>query len=588
MSGKRIKLVSSAAIIFIALLPVFGGNFYVTLFNYIGIYALVVLGLVLLTGAGGLISFGQAAFVGIGAYSTAFITTKFGLSPWIGLPVALIVSGLVAVILGLVTLHLSGHYLALLTIAWGMTIFLIFGNLQFLGGHSGITDIPPLSVFGISLESNTRYFYLIWPLVGLAMLLANWLLESRQGRAIRALRGGKVLAESLGINVFRLRLAVFTTAALLAGLAGWLYAHMQRYIGPTPFDLSVGIEFLLMAVIGGAGSVGGALLGAIVITSLRTILQDFLPLVTSRAGNLEIVVYGCLFILMLQYARSGLIGLFVPYLGSGAPVHPSAATSLPRRTLPQKGTALLRVEELTKRFGGLVAVDRVDFSVSAGEIVGLIGPNGAGKSTIFNLISGALSPSNGRIVFGETELSRVRPQMLVQLGLARTFQHVKLRPNMTTIENVMLGAYTRTKTGFICGSLRLDRRIEAGVYNEALLQLRRVGLEAKADELVGSLPLGQQRVVEIARALATDPMLIILDEPAAGLRRAEKRQLSELLKSLRESGMALLLVEHDMDFVMGLVDRVVMVDFGKKLAEGLPQEIRNNPIVQEAYLGSVA
>jgi ABC-type branched-subunit amino acid transport system ATPase component/ABC-type branched-subunit amino acid transport system permease subunit len=588
MSGMRIKLLSLAAILFIAFLPWFGGNFYVTLFNYIGIYALVSLGLVLLTGAGGLISFGQAAFVGIGAYSTAVLTTKFGLSPWIGLPVALILSGLVAVILGFVTLRLSGHYLALLTIAWGMTIYLIFGNLQFLGGHSGIIDIPPLTAFGISLESNARYFYLIWPLVGLAMLLANWLLESRQGRAIRALRGGKVLAESLGIDVFRLRLSVFTTAALLAGLAGWLYAHMQRYIGPTPFDLSVGIEFLLMAVIGGAGWVGGALLGAIVITSLRTVLQDLLPLLTSRAGNLEIVVYGCIFIVMLQYARSGLFGLLAPYLGSGAPIRQSAATSLPRRVLPQKGKELLRVEGLTKRFGGLVAVDHVDFSVNAGEIVGLIGPNGAGKSTIFNLISGALSPSNGRIVFGGADLSRVHPQTLVKLGLARTFQHVKLRPNMTTIENVMLGAYTRTKTGFISGSLRLDRRVEAEIYAEALIQLRRVGLEAKAEELAGSLPLGQQRVVEVARALAADPTLIILDEPAAGLRRPEKKQLSELLENLRGSGMTLLLVEHDMEFVMRLVDRIVMVDFGKKLAEGLPQDIRNNPIVQEAYLGSVA
>ena len=588
MSGIRMKLLALAAVVIISLLPAFAGNFYVTLFNYIGIYTLVALGLVLLTGAGGLISFGQAAFVGIGAYSTAILTTKLGLSPWLGLPVALIFSGLVALVLGFVTLHLSGHYLALLTIAWGMTIFLIFGNLQYLGGHSVITDIPPLSFFGLSLESNGRYFYLIWPLVGIAMLLSSWLLESRQGRAIRTLRGGKVLAESLGIDVFRLRLSVFTTAALLAGLAGWLYAHMQRYIGPAPFDLSVGIEFLLMAVIGGAGWVGGALLGAIVITSLRTVLQDVLPLLTSRAGNLEIVVYGCLFIVMLQYARSGLFGLLAHYLGSSAPVRKPATSTLHRRTLPLKGTPLLQVQALTKRFGGLVAVDQVDFSVNAGEIVGLIGPNGAGKSTIFNLISGALSPSDGRIIFGGAELSNIRPQTLVKLGLARTFQHVKLRPNMTTIENVMLGAYSRTNTGFISGSIRMDRRVETEVYAEALLQLRRVGLEAKADELAGSLPLGQQRVVEVARALAADPTLIILDEPAAGLRRPEKKQLSELLNSLRESGMTLLLVEHDMEFVMGLVDRIVMVDFGQKLAEGLPQEIRNNPVVQEAYLGSVA
>jgi ABC-type branched-subunit amino acid transport system ATPase component/ABC-type branched-subunit amino acid transport system permease subunit len=588
MSERTRTALLLAIAIVIALLPLFAGNFYVTLFNYIGIYTLVALGLVLLTGAGGLISFGQAAFVGIGAYSTAVISTNFGLSPWLGLPVALIFSGLVAIILGFVTLRLSGHYLALLTIAWGMTIFLIFGNVRALGGHSGIIDIPPLTIFGTSLESNTKYFYLIWPLVGLAMKSASWLLESRQGRAIRALRGGKVLVESLGIDVFTLRLAVFTIAALLAGLAGWLYAHMQRYIGPTPFDLSVGIEFLLMAVIGGAGSVGGALLGAIVITSLRTVLQDVLPLITSRAGNLEIVVYGCLFILLLQHARGGLFGLLRQYFGSATRVRQPGNSDLPRRNLPARGTPLLRVDGLTKTFGGLVAVDRVDFEVNAGEVLGLIGPNGAGKSTIFNLISGVLRPTAGRIVFDSVESSHVQPQTLAARGLARTFQHVKLRPNMTTIENVMLGAYCRTHTGFVAGSLRLDRQAEKSVYSEAMRQLRQVGLEAKAEELAGNLPLGQQRVVEIARALASDPALIMLDEPAAGLRGLEKRQLSALLQSLRTSGITLLLVEHDMDFVMTLVDRIVMVDFGKKLAEGLPREIRNNPVVQEAYLGSVA
>jgi branched-chain amino acid transport system permease protein len=420
------------------------------------------------------------------------------------------------------------------------------------------------------------------------MISAAWLLDSRQGRAIRALRGGKVLVESLGIDVFTLRLAVFTIAALLAGLAGWLYAHMQRYIGPTPFDLSVGIEFLLMAVIGGAGSVGGALLGAIVVTSLRTVLQDLLPLITSRAGNLEIVVYGGLFILLLQHARGGLFGLLRPYLGAPALVRQPGSSRLPRRILPRRGSPLLRVEGLTKTFGGLVAVDRVDFEIKAGEVLGLIGPNGAGKSTIFNLISGVLRPTAGRIAFENIESSRIRPQTLAARGLARTFQHVKLRPNMTTVENVMLGAYCRTNTGFLSGCLRLDREAEKDVYYEAMLQLRQVGLEHKANELAGNLPLGQQRVVEIARALASDPALIMLDEPAAGLRRLEKDHLSVLLRSLRASGMTLLLVEHDMDFVMSVVDRIVMVDFGKKLAEGLPQEIRNNPIVQEAYLGSVA
>jgi branched-chain amino acid transport system permease protein len=569
------------------LIPTFANDFYLNLLNYIGINTLVALGLVLLTGAGGLTSFGQSAFMGLGAYATAVISTNFGLSPWLGLPVALLLSGVVALGLGFITLHLSGHYLALLTLAWGMIIFLLFGNIEFLGGHSGINGIPPLTFFGLSLSSNGRYYYLIWCFVALSLLGATLLLGSREGRAIRALRGGKGLVESLGINVFRVRLAIFLLAALLCGLAGWLYAHMQRYVGPAPFDLAVGIEFLLMAVIGGAGSVIGALVGATVITSLRTVLQDILPLFTARAGNLEIVVYGCLFILMLQYARRGLVGLVASRLPTRARTVVADDARLPPRQQPAQDTVLLDVQNLTKRFGGLVAVDDVSFQARAGEIVGLIGPNGAGKSTTFNLISGALAPTSGRVTFNAMELGNIRAWTLVSKGMSRTFQHVKLRPHMTLLENVMLGAYSRTSAGFIAGMLHLDQREEATVRAEAMSQLGRVGLAERAGEFAGNLPLGQQRALEIARSLAADPILLLLDEPAAGLRQLEKKQLGDLLRSLRTSGLTLLLVEHDVEFVMGLVDRIIMLDFGRKVAEGLPHEIRNDPAVQQAYLGVV-
>jgi branched-chain amino acid transport system permease protein len=570
------------------LIPTFANDFYLNLLNYIGINTLVALGLVLLTGAGGLTSFGQSAFMGLGAYATAVISTNFGLSPWLGLPVALLLSGVVALGLGFITLHLSGHYLALLTLAWGMIIFLLFGNIEFLGGHSGINGIPPLTFFGLSLSSNGRYYYLIWCFVALSLLGATLLLGSREGRAIRALRGGKGLVESLGINVFRVRLAIFLLAAVLCGLAGWLYAHMQRYVGPAPFDLAVGIEFLLMAVIGGAGSVIGALVGATVITSLRTVLQDILPLFTARAGNLEIVVYGCLFILMLQYARRGLVGLVASRLPAPARTVVANDARLPARQQPAKDTVLLDVQNLTKRFGGLVAVDDVSFQARAGEIVGLIGPNGAGKSTTFNLISGALAPTSGRVTFNAMELGNIRAWTLVSKGMSRTFQHVKLRPHMTLLENVMLGAYSRTSAGFIAGMLHLDQREEAIVRAEAMSQLGRVGLAERTGEFAGNLPLGQQRALEIARSLAADPILLMLDEPAAGLRQLEKKQLGDLLRSLRTSGLTLLLVEHDVEFVMGLVDRIIMLDFGRKVAEGLPHEIRNDPAVQQAYLGVVA
>jgi branched-chain amino acid transport system permease protein len=570
------------------LAPLVLGEYYISLLNDIGLYTLVALGLVLLTGVGGLTSFGQAAFLGIGAYSTAIMTTRFGLTPWLGLPVALCMAGGVAVLLGLVTLRLSGHYLALLTVAWGMALNLLFGTLQSLGGHSGISEIPGLDLFGWSLVPVAHIYYLIWLLVGLSMLSLHVLLGSRQGRAIRALRGGAALVASLGIDAFRIRIAIFVIAAVLAGLAGWIFAHMARYVGPVPFEISAGIQFLLMAVLGGAGSVWGALIGAFVMTVMGSVLQDVLPLFTTHAANMELVFYGILFIAILQYAPTGISAPLSRFLLVPAARRTGTATLLARRTLPKAGTPLLQVDDLSKRFGGLLALENISFGVRTGEIVGLIGPNGAGKSTTFNLISRLLRPTSGRVRFQGKDLAATPASALAALGLSRTFQHVKLRPRMTLLENVMLGAYCRTDTGFFEGALHLGRANEDSVRAEAFAQLERIGLAEQANQLAGNLALGQQRTLEIARALASDPVMIFLDEPAAGLRRLEKAALSDVLRGLKAQGMTLLLVEHDMEFVMDLVDRIVVLDFGRKLAEGLPAEIRASAAVQEAYLGGVA
>jgi branched-chain amino acid transport system permease protein len=570
------------------LAPLVLSEYYISLLNDIGLYTLVALGLVLLTGVGGLTSFGQAAFLGIGAYSTAIMTTRFGLTPWLGLPVALCMAGGVAVLLGLVTLRLSGHYLALLTVAWGMALNLLFGTLQSLGGHSGISEIPGLDLFGWSLVPVAHIYYLIWLLVGLSMLSLHVLLGSRQGRAIRALRGGAALVASLGIDAFRIRIAIFVIAAVLAGLAGWIFAHMARFVGPVPFEISAGIQFLLMAVLGGAGSVWGALIGAFVMTVMGSVLQDVLPLFTTHAANMELVFYGILFIAILQYAPTGISAPLSRFLLVPAARRTGTATLLARRTLPKAGTPLLQVDDLSKRFGGLLALENISFEVRTGEIVGLIGPNGAGKSTTFNLISRLLRPTSGRVRFQGKDLAATPASALAALGLSRTFQHVKLRPRMTLLENVMLGAYCRTDTGFFEGALHLGRANEDSVRAEAFAQLERIGLAEQANQLAGNLALGQQRTLEIARALASDPVMIFLDEPAAGLRRLEKAALSDVLRGLKAQGMTLLLVEHDMEFVMDLVDRIVVLDFGRKLAEGLPAEIRASAAVQEAYLGGVA
>jgi branched-chain amino acid transport system permease protein len=270
------------------------------------------------------------------------------------------------------------------------------------------------------------------------------------------------------------------------------------------------------------------------------------------------------------------------------PERPRPAPPLARRAQPAPGTPLLTVEGAERRFGGLVAVNKVGFEVRAGEILGLIGPNGAGKSTMFNLITGALRLDGGTITFEGRPIANLPQARIARAGIARTFQHVKLRPRMTLLDNVMLGAYPRTATGLFRGLLRLDRAEEASARHEALSQLERVGLGAEPFERAGNLALGNQRVLEIARALAADPTLLVLDEPAAGLRRQEKQRLAALLGALRAEGLTILIVEHDMEFVMGLVDRLVVMDFGSKISEGEPASVRADPRVQEAYLGGVA
>jgi ABC-type branched-subunit amino acid transport system ATPase component/ABC-type branched-subunit amino acid transport system permease subunit len=562
--------------------------FWIVLLDNIGLSALVAMGLVLLTGVGGLTSFGQAAFCGFGAYTTAVLTTAYGLSPWLTLPLSLIVSGMFAVALGLITVRLSGHYLPLGTIAWGLGLFYLFSKLEFLGRNDGISAIPPLAIGSLKMISPGTIYFAIWAAVLLCALLTMNLLDSRTGRAIRALRRGHVAAEAFGIQPPRTKLLVFIYAAVLAGLSGWLYAHFQRAVNPTPFGAQAGIEYLFVAVVGGAGYVWGGVLGAAIVVVLKEILQDYLPVLFHGEGQLETIVFGMMLVALLQLAPNGVW----PWLVRLLPLTPKRNAIDPALTLPPRrkpaaiDDSLLIVEHARKAFGGVVAVNDVSFDVGAREIVALIGPNGAGKSTTFNLITGVLTLSAGTISVSGKPLKNAKPQEITNLGVSRTFQHVKLVADMTVLENVALGAHLRGHAGAIKSMLRLDRGDEAKLLAEAMRQIERVGLSAQADMLAGSLSLGQQRIVEIARALCADPALLLLDEPAAGLRHMEKQQLAHLLRNLRDGGMSVLLVEHDMGFVMGLANRVVVLDFGTRIAEGTPDAIKTNPDVIRAYLGA--
>jgi branched-chain amino acid transport system permease protein len=589
MSIGRQRLLVAAAVVLLALLPQVLAPFQVTLMNYIGVYAFVALGLVLLTGVGGLVSFGQASFMGIAAYATAWTTVVMGASPWLGLALALALTAAVAAVAGALTLRLSGHFLSLSTIAWGMALYFTFGNMESLGQYSGLTGVPPVSVGALKLTGSGAFYYLVWGLLLTALFLSHNLRDSRAGRAIEALRGGDVLVESLGINAFAVKLVTFVIAAVFAAVAGWLYAHMLRVVSPPPFGITASIEYLMMAMVGGAGVPIGAVAGSALITLMKDAIQDVLPLIApGAAGQWEIVVFSVLFIVFLQHARDGIVPFAARFLPAPRRAPPAPAKPLPRRAQPACGEILMKVEGVERHFGGLVAVDNVSFDVRTGEILGLIGPNGAGKTTMFNLVTGALPVSAGRIIFAGKDITGAPQRRIARAGIARTFQHVKLRPRMTLLDNVLLGAYVRTHAGFLSAALRLDRSEERRAQCEALGVLERIGLAGRCFELAGNLPLGNQRLLEIARALAADPVLLVLDEPAAGLRRQEKLALADLLRALKAEGLTILLVEHDMDFVMQLVDRIVVMDFGSKLCEGDPHAVRGDPRVQEAYLGGVA
>ena len=582
--ARRAALLATLPVLAALPLP----DFWITQLNYIGLYALVVLGLVLLTGVGGLTSFGQAAFVGIGAYTSAYLTVSMGVSPWVTVFAGLAITGVSALLVGWITLRMSGHYLPLATIAWGLSLYYLMGNLDALGKYDGILGVPSLMLGDWDLGQGRPFFVLSWSLLLLGAFALLNLLDSRTGRAIRALKSATQMAEAMGVNTLRHKIGIFVIAALFASISGWLFAHFQHTVNPSPFGLKMGIEYMFMAVVGGVGFVWGAITGALFTKVMEDQLQVWLPLWIGTSGSYETIVFGVLLVLVLQYLPNGAWSLADRWLPKARRTGfaPATPALLPERSKPAHGEVVLNVDKIRKQFGGLVAVNDISFQIKAGQIVGLIGPNGAGKSTTFNLVTGVLGLTSGTVTFRGEVISGSPSRVIAQRGMSRTFQHVKMIPDMTVLENVALGAHLRGHKGALSAMLGLDKAEEQRLLGEAARQLQRIGMGDYLHEQAGNLAMGQQRLLEIARALCSDPALLLLDEPAAGLRHKEKEALGAVLRQLRSEGMSILLVEHDMDLVMDVTDHIVVMEFGTHLMEGTPEQVQQSPQVRAAYLGT--
>lgn len=590
MTRALIRFAPLIALTLAALSPLLLPTYQVAVITYVMIAAVACLGLVLMTGIAGMVSFGHAAFVGLGAYVSGYLSSQLGWPAWIGLACAVGAAAFAAGLIGAITVRMSGHYLALATLCFGISFYFLVGNSEMLGRFNGLTGIAPVSIAGLELRGERQTYYLVLTLLVLVIAWCRLVLASRTGRVLRSLRTGPVIAETFGANAHHYRLMAFVLAAIIGAIAGWLYAHVQRFLSPTPFGLTASIDYLFMTVIGGSGQLWGALLGAGLVTIIKHELQDFLKFVFGPTTRLELLVFAAIMIVVLQKARKGLWPFleqrFAAHIAPVADIEPAV---LPRRRAKlEHGLTVISASHLRRTFGGLVAVDDISFDVKSGEILGILGPNGAGKSTLFNLISGALSRSKGELSFLGSPLSKVTARDMCRRGLSRTFQHAALVQDMTVLENVAIGATHLGRRGLFASSLRLDRAEERQLLGWSRHLLDRVGLADKAFELAGNLSLGHQRLVEIARALAADPVLLLLDEPAAGLRANEKAVLADLLSELRSGGLAIVLVEHDMDFVFGLANRLMVMNFGRRIAVGRPEEVRADTGVQEAYLGEAA
>lgn len=587
--NARTPWLIAAGIAALVLLPAAtSGTYYPYLAIIVFIYGIVAIGLNILSGYAGQFSLGHAAFMAVGAYTTAILTkylnsipffAQTGLHIWLGLICGTILAALSGILLAVPALRVRGPYLAMVTVAFGWVVWKILQEwVSVTGGDLGISSIPKPRFGSLILETQS-FYYVVLLLFLLAIVLQYRLVNSQFGLRIRAVKHSEIAVAAAGVDVYRLKVVVFVVSAGFAGLGGTIFAHQQNYISPDNFQFFSSVFFLLAVLFGGAGTMLGPVIGAAALMLLPEMLHDF--------DKYRLIVYAVLILLTLYFLPNGVMGLVVRNAHAAAEPVAEGDAEADDAGLPAVAGAELRVAEVSRSFGGIVALSDVSFDVAAGSIHALIGPNGAGKTTLINIVSGLYKPDRGSVFIDGVKTQAGSMHLAAQQGIARTFQTLKLFGNMTVLENVLIGMSRHSSSGLWAAmtSSRRSRNEHTQQLKEARMLLRLLSISHLENVPANSLAYGHRRLVEIARALAVRPRILLLDEPAAGLVAEEIRALAEVIRKVNGIGMTILLVEHHMDLVLSIASRVTVLDYGAVIADGAPADIRRDERVIAAYLG---